>query len=141
MYKHILVAVDLNDESHLSVDVAAEYAKAFGSTLHIMTVLPDYGMSMVGSFFPKDYEKQMLEKTTESLHEFVKLHVPDEIPVQHIVGLGTVYQEVLRISEKIDCDLIIIGTHRPDMKDYLLGPNADRVSLHAKCSVLIVRET
>ncbi|USG60627.1 universal stress protein [Sneathiella marina] len=141
MYKHILLAVDLDDERQRSVEVAVEYAKAFGSTLHVMTVLPNFGMSMVGSFFPKDHEKQMLEQSTKALHGFVKANIPDEIAVQHIVGLGSVYEEVLRVSEEISSDLIVIGTHRPDMKDYLLGPNAARVSRHAKCSVLIVRES
>lgn len=141
MYKHILLAVDLDDERQRSMEVAVEYAKAFNSTLHVMTVLPNFGMSMVGSFFPKDYEKQMLEKTTETLHDFVKANIPGEIAVQHIVGIGSVYEEVLRVSDEINSDLIVIGTHRPDMKDYLLGPNAARVSRHAKCSVLIVRES
>jgi len=141
MYKHILLAVDLDDERQRSVEVAVEHAKAFGSTLHVMTVLPNFGMSMVGSFFPKDHEKQMLEKTTETLHDFVKANIPGGIAVQHIVGIGSVYEEVLRVSDEINSDLIVIGTHRPDMKDYLLGPNAARVSRHAKCSVLIVRES
>ncbi|MEH6544915.1 MAG: universal stress protein [Sneathiella sp.] len=140
MYKHILLAVDLDDERQKSMEVGVEYAKAFGSTLHVMTVLPNFGMSIVGSFFPKDHEKEMLEKATEALHSFVKSSIPAEIAVQHIVGLGSVYEEILRVSDEINSDLIVIGTHRPDMKDYLLGPNAARVSRHAKCSVLIVRE-
>jgi hypothetical protein len=35
-----------------------EYAQAFASTLHVMTVVPDFDMSVVGSFFPKEYEKK-----------------------------------------------------------------------------------
>ena len=35
--------------------------------------------------------------------------------------------------------LIVIGAHRPDLKDYLLGPHAARVVRHAECSVLVVR--
>ncbi len=33
-----------------------------------------------------------------------------------------------------------IGSHRPELKDYLLGPNAARVVRHANCSVLVVRD-
>ncbi|MEP3300223.1 MAG: universal stress protein, partial [Pseudoruegeria sp.] len=36
-------------------------------------------------------------------------------------------------------DLIVIGAHRPDFKDYLLGPNAARVVRHSECSVYVVR--
>ena len=38
-----------------------------------------------------------------------------------------------------DDDLIVIGAHKPDFKDYLLGPNAARVVRHSHCSVHVVR--
>lgn len=142
MYKHILIAVDLEDGQtwQKPLDVACEYAKAFGSTLHIMTVVPNFGMSIVGTFFPADYEDKVMEKATETLHGFVKTHVPSEIPVQHIVGLGSIYEEILRVAGEITPDLIVMGTHRPNMQDYLIGPNTARVARHATCSVLIVRD-
>jgi nucleotide-binding universal stress UspA family protein len=33
----------------------------------------------------------------------------------------------------------VVGAHRQDLKDYLLGPNAARVVRHADCSVYVVR--
>lgn len=142
MFKDILLAVDVEDAGSWKkpVEVATEYARAFNSNLHIMTVVPDFGMSIVSSYFPADYEKKMMEKTTEMLHKFVNEHVPDDIHVQHIVGLGSIYEEILRVSEEINSDLIIMGTHRPKMQDYLLGPNAARVTRHAACSVMVVRD-
>ncbi|PHQ68885.1 MAG: universal stress protein UspA [Sneathiella sp.] len=142
MYKHILLAIDLEDAHSWEkpVNTASEYAKAFGSTLHVVTVVPDFGMSIVGSFFPADYEKKMMETITQKLHAFASEHVPDGINVQHIVALGSIYAEILRVAAKIKPDLIVMGTHRPNMQDYLIGPNAARVSRHALCSVLIVRD-
>jgi nucleotide-binding universal stress UspA family protein len=142
MYSHILLAVDLGDAQSWKkpVKVASEYAKAFGSTLHVMTVVPDFGMSIVGSFFPANYEKDVMAKTNEDLHAFVKENVPTDIQVQHIVGLGSIYQEILRVAKEIKSDLIVVGTHRPNMQDYLVGPNTARVMRHANCSVLIVRD-
>lgn len=142
MYKHILLTIDLeHDESWAkSLPVAIANAKAFGATLHVMTVVPDFGKSIVSSFFPKDHEKQMMEGANKALHDFVDQHIPDGIPVQHIVGYGNAYEEILRVSEDTGCDLIVMGAHRPRMEDYLLGPNAARVVRHAKCSVLVVRE-
>lgn len=142
MFKDILLAVDVEDMQTWKkpVDVAKEYAKAFNTNLHIMTVVPNFGMSIVSSYFPKDHEKKMVEKANETLHKFVKDHIPSEIHVQHIVGVGTVYEEILRVSQEIKSDLIIMGTHRPKMQDYLLGPNAARVTRHASCSVMVVRD-
>ncbi|MDH3475684.1 MAG: universal stress protein [Rhodospirillales bacterium] len=36
-------------------------------------------------------------------------------------------------------DLIITGSHKPNVSDYLLGSNAARVVRHASCSVFVVR--
>ena len=41
---------------------------------------------------------------------------------------------------KAEADLIVVGSHRPAMRDYLLGTNAARVVRHAHCSVLVARE-
>ena len=56
------------------------------------------------------------------------------------MGQGTVYEVILKMAKKTNCDLIVIGAHRPELKDYLLGPNAARVVRHADCSVMVVRD-
>jgi nucleotide-binding universal stress UspA family protein len=141
MYKDILFPVDLNDDSswEKALPTALEYCRAFKARLHIMTAVPDFGNAMVASFFPKDFEEKTLAETGQRLHEFVSSHVPDSIPVQHIVAHGSPYQEILRVAGEIGCDLILMASHRPELKDYLIGPNADRVVCHADCSVLVVR--
>ena len=142
MFKHILLAVDLEQKEtwEKMVPEAVGYASHAGSTLHVMTVVPDFGMSIVGSFFPKNYEETVLTEMNERLHKFVKENIPAEIKVQHIVGHGNAYEEILRMQKKLSCDLIVIGSHSPSMQDYLLGPNAARVVRHANCSVLVIRE-
>lgn len=142
MYKNILLSIDLGDPHSCEkpLRTAVEYARSFGSTLRIMTVVPDYGMSLVGSFFPKGHEKKVLESAREQLHEFVSAQVPPEIRVQHVVGHGTVYEEVLRVAEEVDVDLIVLGASRPRAGKFILGPNAARVARYADCSVLVVRD-
>ena len=104
-----------------------------------MTVVPDFGMSLVGQYFPKDHVEKVMKEANKRLHELVAARVPSGMHVQHIVRQGTVYEMVLLTAKEIDADLIIIASHRPELKDYLLGPNAARVVRHANCSVLVVR--
>jgi nucleotide-binding universal stress UspA family protein len=141
MFKNILLAVDLSDPNsqQKALDVAVQQAKSSGTTLHIITVVPDFGMSMVGSFFPKGYEAKALEAANAKLHEYVSENVPEGIPVQHIVGHGSIYEEILHYASEVKADLIVIASHRPKLQDYLLGPNAARVVRHAKMSVMVVR--
>jgi nucleotide-binding universal stress UspA family protein len=141
MYKDILVSVDLgNAESELrALETAVDYARTFGSRLHVMTVVPDYGMSIVGGFFPKEHEKEALEHANKALHEYTARHVPKEIKHRHIVGHGSIYREILRFADVIKADLIVLSAKRPGPEDYLIGPNAARVVRHATISVLVVR--
>lgn len=141
MYNEILWPVDLNHESSWvkALPTAVEYAQAFGSRLHVLTIVPDFGLAIVGSFFPPDFEAKALAKANQDLHAFVTANVPDSIVVQHVVGHGTVYKEILRVAADTSADLILMASHRPELEDYLLGPNAARVVRHANCSVLVVR--
>jgi nucleotide-binding universal stress UspA family protein len=50
-----------------------------------------------------------------------------------------VYEEILATARDLKADLIVMASHRPELKDYLLGPNAARVVRHSDVSVLVVR--
>jgi len=140
--KEILVAVDVDSDVDWTVTLpaAVRQAQAMDARLHVMTVMPDFGMSIVGQFFPRGYEKDMADKVMKRLHERVAAVVPAGMAVQHIVAEGSVYEAILKLAERTRADLIVLGAHRPELSDYLLGPNAARVVRHAKCSVLVVRE-
>lgn len=139
MYKHILLPVDLSEKKQIALPVAIEYAKLFGAQLHLMTVVPDFGMSIISQYFPNKAEDTILEGAREALHKFSEEHIPGDIKVQHIVAQGTVYEVIIDTAKRLDCDLILMAAHRPELKDYLLGPNSARVVRHSDCSVLVVR--
>jgi len=82
----------------------------------------------------------MIAHATEALHEFSAKHVPEGTRVQHITAHGSIYEEIIAAADSCKADLIVIGSHRPALKDYLLGPNAARVVRHARQSVLVVRD-
>jgi nucleotide-binding universal stress UspA family protein len=141
MYKNILLPVDISEDDSWkrALEIAVEYAQAFGSHLHVMTVVPDSGMAMVSQYFSKDAVNRIIEATNQSLHAFVEGNIPKNIRVQHIVTTGNVYESIIDTAKKINADLIVMSAHRPELKDYLLGPNAARVVRHSDRSVLVVR--
>ena len=141
MYTDILLPVDLGNESSWAkaLPAAIEYCEAFGSNLHVMTVMPDFRSPMVAQFFPDDHEGKLMDNAKDVLHKFVADRVPEEIKVQHIVADGTIYKAIIETADDIGADLIIMGSHRPELQDYLLGPNAARVVRHSQKSVLVVR--
>lgn len=141
MYKEILLAIDLEDESswRKALPVAVELCRASGARLHAVTVVPELGPSIVSGYFPEDYEARMIADAGERLNKLLEAELPEGIQVRPIVAQGTVYKIVIDTAEGIDADLIVMASHRPESSDYLLGPNAARVVRHSSKSVLVVR--
>ncbi len=142
MYKKVLLPIDIAEASswRKALPTAVACCQAFGAELHLMTVVPDFGMSAVAQYFPDDYAERAEAEAAEQLKKLSTEHVAGGIKVHHRVGYGTIYEEILKAAKETKCDLIVMGSHRPALRDYLLGPNAARVVRHAECSVLVVRD-
>ncbi len=139
----VLCAVDISNKNQdLDVlKIADKMARVEGMSLDVITVVPDFGLSMVGSFFEPHHHEQALEKAREVLGELVVSVIGEDADekVRHVVATGNAYEEILKIAKAIDAGLIVIGAQKPEFKDYLLGPNASRVVRHSECSVMVVR--
>ena len=142
MFRNILVPIDLSDKHswRKALPAAIAMGEAFGAKLHVITVVPEFGLPIVGQYFPEGYEEKVRQQAAKQLKAFVAEQVPEAVPTRRIVAEGKIYQEILKAARTIEADLIVMGSHHPELKDYLLGPNAAKVVRHADCSVLVVRE-
>jgi len=144
MSSSILCAVDVSEPEidREVLRIAAKLAEIDGAQLDIITVVPDFGMSVVGQFFDQDYHEKAVAKARDILNAFVIEVIGDEANagVRHIVASGKAYEEILHAASEAGTDLIVIGAQKPDLRDYLLGPNAARVVRHSDCSVYVVRQ-
>ena len=142
MYDTILVAVDLDDKHswRKAIPTAVALCESFDARLYVMTVVPDIEMPAIGQFFPPGFETKVQQHVLSQLKAFVSAQIPPGIDVQRVVAIGKIYQQIIHIAAKINADLIIMGSHHPDLKEYLLGPNAARVVRHARGSVMVVRD-
>ena len=142
MFKSILVPIDVDQESSWlrPLPLAARMAKDYGAELHVVTVVPKFGMSIVGGYFPPDFEKKAIVAARAKLSDIVQQVHKDEVAVEVHVGHGTIYEEILEMAKRIGSDVLVMASHRPELKDYLIGPNAARVMRHATQSVFVVRD-
>nr|WP_306267032.1 universal stress protein [Pararhizobium sp. IMCC3301] len=142
MFKSILLPIDLSSKASWvkALPAALSMVRNYGADLHVVSVLPDFGMTIVSGYFKEGYEDQAMADFGHKLAEWVEENIPDDVDVHPHVLHGTIYAEVLRAAKKLSCDLIILASHRPELSDYLLGPNAARVVRHASQTVLVVRE-
>ena len=141
MFRAILLPIDISSDPswQRAAPVAIRMAKDDAIPLHVVTVLPDFGTAWVGSFFREGFEARALHEVGARLCRWVETHVPPEIEVHPHVLHGRVYEEIIKAANRLGTDAIIMGSHGPELSDYLLGPNAARVVRHAKQSVFVVR--
>lgn len=138
MFKTILVAVDLNEMAGAErLAAAARLLASGGGAIHVINVLPPMGMPMVGAAFEPEHERKAQAEAQATLRDWVSKALPEG--TQAHVATGTIYDIVLREAKQIGADAIIVGAHRPELKDYLVGPNAARIMRHANQSVMVVR--
>lgn len=138
-FENILVAVDLGEESSWKevLPTAVDQAKHTGGRLHLVTVVPDEPPQL--AWLPEDYTPKMIAHANTQLAQLIATQVPEQVGAEPHVRQGTVYSEIVKLAKELGIDLIVMASHRPELKDYLLGPNAARVLRHAECPVLIIR--
>lgn len=142
MYKNILVAIDLNEEESCRRPLLAaiELARTFGARLHVLTVVRDIDailQAKAAGTLGYDVIAEYLEtRIADLIRQANASDISPDILVRH--G-ASIYAEILGVVEETDADLVVVGSHRPAMKDYLLGTNASRIVRHARCSVLVAR--
>jgi len=141
MTDHILCAVDLthSDDARSLLIEADRLANFYDATLSVVTVLPDYNSSWVGTFFKEGTLQEAALAANEALHTLVKATLPNREQVQHIVEIGVVYEQVLKAISQSKANLVIVGAHKPAMADKLLGPNSARIARLSPVSTLIIR--
>ena len=141
--KMILCAVDItrpNEEAHV-IRAAQKLAEMDEAQLDLITVVPDFGATVVGAYFKDHDVRSAKDGAAVALNTMAEnaIGIDANKSARHVVAIGTVYEEVLKTAQLSNADLIVIGAHKPDFKDYLLGPNAARVVRHSDCSVYVVR--
>ncbi|WP_425040489.1 universal stress protein [Primorskyibacter sp. S187A] len=141
MFKTLLLTVDINDPEGgaRAAHAAATMAKAENAKLHILNVIPDAGMAIVGASLNQQISKDVTAKVRTALADWAKAAIPEAIDTELHITHGTVYDQIIKMANSLNADGIFVGAHRPELKDYLIGPNAARVARHATQSVFVIR--
>lgn len=134
LYKHILLATDLDESSEAAVEKACDLAEEFHAELtlvHTIEPTPAYGYP--GTVLESPVIKEAA-KELEHLGE--KLQVPKD---NQRIEFGSVKHEVLKVAKELKVDLIIIGNHgRHGIARLLMDSSANAISHDAQCDVLTV---
>jgi len=141
MNQCVLLPIDLRHESSWShaFPEAIDCARRRRCKLVVMTVFRDMNAMLEGLFVSFQLEKAMSEAQRQ-LNELVAVQSCADIPVVTEVRFGSVGAEILAAAAAHQAGVIVMQSHRPEMLDRLIGPNAAYVALHAPCSVFVLRQ-
>lgn len=139
LYKNILVAIDLTEESRQVLEKAFRQSPdASISVIHVSQPLTQLYGGEIGvnlSSLQNEMQIQAEKLLAKKLDAF---DIPKD--QQHLL-LGKPSTEIRRVAGELKVDLIVIGNHSRHGFGLLLGSTANGVLHDAKCDVLVVRVT
>lgn len=137
MYKHILFATDLSDDTDYIIKKVIEFrnlTKARLSLIHVVEPLPGYSYAYLGI---EDIEGQLIDEARNALLKMgEKLSVDKK---DQWIEVGPTKSKILNVAAEIGADLIVCGSHGRHGLSLLLGSTANAILHGAKCDVLTVR--
>jgi len=140
-YQHILLAVDYSAHSEAVIHRAKDLVGKYQAKLSIVHVLDDIPMPDTGY-------GTVISLTENSGYELLEAEKVRLMQIGDRLGVaqanrwliwGAPKQEIVRLAEQEQIDLIVVGSHGRHGLALLLGSTANSVLHYAGCDVLAVR--
>ena len=141
MYKTILVAIDGSPVSEKALEDAVKQTIAWKSDLHVVYVVE----SGLFSDIPADNKLEVMyslleQEGTAVLEKIMEIARKKNVQVTTHFEQGHAGYTILSTAEKLNADLIIMGSHgKSNIDRILIGSVSSFVVEHSKVSVLVVR--
>jgi nucleotide-binding universal stress UspA family protein len=135
--KTILVGYDGSDGATSALRRAAAFAKAFDASVHVTSVTPVGvgGGRGMGPYDPADTPAEH----TKHLEQAQTLLGEEGITATLDPAHGDAADAILDVADRIDADLIVLGSHERSLVEHALGMSVSgAVSRRAHRDVLIV---
>jgi len=132
----IVVGTDGSDTSELAVDRAGAIARAFGATVHVVSVYSDDKTPLVG--LGRQGDRRHAEQAVARAQE--RLATEGVESVAHVSNREA-GRELVAVADKERAQMIVVGNRGMAGAKRVLGSVPNYVSHHANCDVVIVRTT
>jgi nucleotide-binding universal stress UspA family protein len=137
--QRILCPVDFSEQSRRALDHAAAIARAWGSSLAVLHVYQAPSPFDVVPGEGDAAENEREAAALRALRTFVSPVAGHVSVTCHAVHGTNARRPIVRETEALDADLVVIGSHgRSGLDRFLLGSTCDAVVRAAPCPVLVV---
>ena len=146
-FDRILVCSDFSEVGNRAVELA--FGLAFGSQtkVHVVHVLdtPTVPNPMYAHYVSQaGWEPDAFQQATAEARRALEALVPGEVAglgvgVEFHTPAGNPAEEIMRLAEELDAEVIVMGTHgRTGLERFLLGSVTERVVRMASCAVMVI---
>lgn len=140
----ILVPVDFSQKSEYAVKLAAKMGKKTDCEVYLLHLveLPSGIVDMgAGSNFSIPESMMYLRKVKEKLLSLKEKFFTEECTVKHAIRFQDPYEGIKSYSEKIEADLIIMGSQGlSDFEEMIIGSNTEKVVRTSDIPVIVVKK-
>ena len=142
MYKKILVALDLSNDSNKVVDTAIHMAGNDASKLHLVHVVEPVAAAYSMDIYAVNINELQQEAISLAEKRLEKLGAEKGVSSDKIhTLLGAPAPEIRSLADEVGADAIVIGSHGFSGKKRMLGATANKLLHGAKCDILTVHAT
>ena len=149
MYEHILVAIDLSPRSCNALKHAIKLAHLFNSKITLLNVHEEFLnkremiMSRVSVEVLQKTFRDVSVKAKKEIRHLIEDLDGKDIQIEIKIKDGkTASDEIVSFSNKINPDLIVMGSNGKDeLSDYIIGTTASYVVDNSKYPVFVIPNT
>jgi universal stress protein A len=138
-YKNILLVVDLSEDSRVIGERAKAIAACYGSDITLLHVVEYVPVEPMGeALLPTvQIEGELVDRARLRLTELAaQLGLPQS---RQLVETGGIKSEIIRTAQRLNADLIVLGSRERHGLAILLNFTEDAILHAAPCDVLAVR--
>jgi len=142
--KKILVPTDFSPEAENALKVASQIATKFDSEIFLLHML-DLPLDLIDPSQSKgsgDLPEAIffMKLAHQRFNKIMKKDYLEGIKVHETVEFHEAFDGIMEISEKYDCDVIIMGSSGADgLKEIFIGSNTEKVVRHSEIPVLVIK--
>ena len=141
--KKILIPTDFSDHAEYALKVAAQIARKNNGEIILlhMLELPHQAGDAIGSGHNIPELMFFKNAAIKKLEDLMEEDYLDGITVSEVIQFEMAFDGIMKISQKNDVDLIVMGSHGANgFKEMFIGSNAEKVVRNSDVPVLIIKK-
>ena len=142
MTKNILALIDFSEITQTVADSAGELAKLYGAKcwlMHVAAPDPDFVGYDVGPQYIRDSRADVLREEHQTLQTLKKQLETNHVEAEALLVQGALNETILAEIEKLDIDMIVIGSHgRSKLYELVVGSVCEYMLRHSPVPIVVI---